>query len=111
MPAIQGSVSVPAQSANDNVLSGSQFEYLPYDAELEFGVQGSATGLLIDIYSGVDVLCEGYAVPLQNRFPIYPDDFAFTDYAAAGDRLKIRVRNTTAGALTVFWNVKIAQVG
>lgn len=110
MPAIQNSAVIALQSANDNVLAGSQFEYLPFDAYIEFGVQGSLTGLLMDIYSGTDVLCESYAVPLQNRFPIYPDDFAFSDEALAGDRLKIRIRNTTAGSITAFWNVRLSPV-
>jgi hypothetical protein len=56
MPVIQGSVSVPANSVNDNVLQGSQFEFLPYNALLEFGLLGSAAGLLADVYSGQDTL-------------------------------------------------------
>lgn len=111
MPVIQGSVSVAANSVNDNVISGSQFEYLPYDAEVEMGVVGSAAGLSVDIFSGPDVLAESFAVSTQNRFPIYPDDFAFADFAGAGDRLKIRCRNTTAGALTLFYRVNITAAG
>ncbi len=111
MPAIQGSVSVPANSTNDNVIAGSQFEYLPYDAEIEVGVVGSAAGLLVDVFSGPDVLAEAFACSTQNRFPVYPDDFAFADYAVAGDRLKIRARNTTAGALTLFYRVNMSQAG
>lgn len=109
MPAIQGSVSVAANSVNDNVISGSQFEYLPYDALIEVGIVGSAAGLLVDVFSGPDVLCEAFAASTQNRFPVYPDDFAFSDYAVAGDRLKIRARNTTGGALTLFYRVNMTQ--
>lgn len=105
MPLIQGSVSVAATSVNDNVLTGSQFEFLPYNAQLNFGIVASATGLVCDAYSGQDTLCEGLQPSTQNRFPIFPDDFNLTDVAGAGERIKLRVRNTTAGALTVFYAI------
>jgi hypothetical protein len=107
VPVIQNSTSVAANSVNDNVLAGSQFEYLPYNARLMFGINGSAAGLLADVYSGQDIVAESMAVNSQNRFPINPDDFVLTDVGAAGDRLKLRLRNTTGGALTGFWSVNI----
>lgn len=110
MPLIQGSVSVAAGATNDNVIAGSQFEFLPYNAFLEFGLNGSAAGLLADVYSGQDVLGEGLALTAQNRIPVYPDDFNLNDVAAAGERIKLRVRNPTGGALTVQYAVKITRV-
>lgn len=110
MPVIQSSVSVAANATNDNVLTGSQFEYLPYDAFLEFGINGSATGLVTDVYSGQDILAEAFGVNTQNRFPVYPDDFPLQDAAQAGERIKIRVRNTTGGAITAFFSVRITPL-
>ena len=110
MPLIQGSVTVTANTVTDNVLTGSQFEFLPYDASLNFGMTASATGLIVDAYSGQDTLCEGMAPSLQNRFPINPDDFVLQDVAAAGERIKLRVRNTTGGNLTFFYAVQITPV-
>lgn len=110
MPVIQGSVSVAANAVNDNVLQGSQFEYLPYNAKIDFGLVGSATGLQCDVFSGQDIIAESFAPPTQNRFPINPDDFTLTDVAAGGERLKVRVRNTTGGALTIFWSIVIMPV-
>lgn len=110
MPVIQGSVSVAANAVNDNVLTGSQFEYLPYNAKIDFGLVGSATGLLADVFSGQDIVAESFAPPTTNRFPVNPDDFTLSDVAAAGERLKVRVRNTTGGALTIFWSIVISPV-
>jgi len=107
MPVIQGSISIAANTVNDNVLAGSQFEYLPYNARVNFGMTGSAIGLLADVYSGQDIVAESFAVPGVNRFPVVPDDFVLADVAAAGDRLKMRLRNTTGGALTGYWSVNI----
>jgi len=111
MPTIQGSVSVAANAVNDNVLTGSQWEYLPYNAAVEFGLVGSATGLLLDVFSGQDNVAEGFAPSIANRFPIFPDDFTLTDVAAAGERLKVRARNTSGGALTLFFSVRLQPVG
>ncbi len=111
MPTMQKSTSVAASSVNDNVLSGSQYEFLPWDAEVKFGLVASATGLVLDVYSGSDAIAEGYEPSTQNRFPLFPDDFTLVDVAAAGERLKIRARNTTAGALTLFHAVQLTPVG
>ncbi len=110
MPVIQNSVSVAANATNDNVLQGSQFEFLPYHSLLEFGLVASAAGLVADVYSGQDTVAEAFALSIQNRFPIYPDDYPLNDVAAAGERIKVRVRNTTGGALTVFYSVRITPV-
>jgi hypothetical protein len=111
MPTIQGSVALLTATVNDNVLTGSQWEYLPYNAAVEFGLVASATGLVCDVFSGQDNLAEGFAPSLANRFPVYPDDFTLTDVAAAGERLKVRVRNPTGGTLTIFFSVRITPVG
>lgn len=112
MPSIQNSVSISGLGTNDNVLTGSQYEFLPYDAYIEFAVVGDANAadLRVDVYSGQDVLMENAQPSAQNRIPVYPDDFTLTDYAAAGDRLKIRARNSNAAARTLFYSLRITPV-
>lgn len=113
MPLIQSAVLIPAGGVNDNVLTGSQFEYLPYDAMLEIGVNGDVGGsdLRVDVYSGQDIVAENMIPSSQNRIPLYPDDFQMTDVAAAGERIKMRVRNTnTTTARTIFFSIKITPV-
>jgi len=110
VPVIQNSVSVAANATNDNVIQGSQFEFLPYNAFLEFGLVASAAGLVADVYSGADTVAESFALSTQNRFPVYPDDFPLNDVAAAGERVKVRIRNTTGGALTAFFSIRITPV-
>jgi len=113
MPIIQNTVSVAASSVNDNVLAGSQFEFLPYDAYLEFGLNGDANGadLRVDVFSGQDILMENSPMNAQARLPVYPDDYSLNDVAAAGERIKIRVRNTNAGAArSISFAVKITPV-
>lgn len=110
MPVIQGNTSVAAASVNDNLLTGSQFEFLPYNASIEFGINGDANGadMRVDVFSGADVLLENAPLNVQNRIPVYPDDFILVDVARAGERIKIRARNTNAGAArSVLFSVRI----
>lgn len=112
MPIITTRVSIAAGAVNDNLLANSQFEFLPYDASLEFGINGDANGqeVIVDVYSGQDVLAESMPLNSQARFPVYPDDYSLTDAAAAGERLKVRARNTGAGAHVVFTAVRVTPL-
>ena len=111
MPIIQGSTSTAAGASTANALAGSVYEYLPYNALVEIATVDDTNGnQLVTILSGSDVLLEEAPVSTQNRFPVYPDDYLVSDYAAAGDRLVIRVRNTGAAARTLRWAVKISPV-
>ena len=65
--------------------------------------------VIATVYSGADTLMEESAVSTANRFPIDPDDM-FKDVAAPGDRLKVAIRNPTAGALTYFVVVETQPV-
>jgi hypothetical protein len=110
MPMIQQTVSVAANAVNDNVIAGSQYEFMPFNAALEFGMVGSVVGLVADVYSGSDMLCEGMAISTANRFPIFPDDYTLTDVAGYGERIKVRLRNTTGAAITAFVGIRITPL-
>lgn len=105
---VQGSVSVAAASVNTNVLSGTQLERMPFNGRIQFGLVGdtNATDLVVDVYTGQDVITENMTPSAQNRTPINPDDFTLSDVAAYNEQVKIRVRNTHATtARTLFFSV------
>lgn len=103
---IQTSTSVAANAVNDNVIAGNQFEFAPVRSIVEFGIVASATGIEIDILIGARSVVTRMLPSLQNRFAIYPDDFTVRGGAQMGERVIVRARNTTGGALTVFTTVK-----
>lgn len=109
-PTITDRRSVGANTTVGNVLTGSQFEFMPFDGAVEFGLVASAVGLNASVSSGTDILQQDQEISAANRLPIYPDDFLLTDVAAAGERLVVALRNTTAGAITSFVVVKITPV-
>lgn len=112
MPLIQSTNTMLTLTTIDNVLTGSQFEFLPFDAFLEFGLVGDGVlgDFLVDVYSGQDVLAEAIPISILDRMPVYPEDFVLNDVAGAGERIKIRIRNTSAGTLDVNTSVKITPI-
>ena len=112
MPLISLSTPLLANATVDNVLAGSQFEFLPYDAQLEFGIVGDGAlgAILVDVYSGQDVLMEAGVISILGRIPVYPEDYTLTDVAAGGERIKVRLRNTTGGALVVQTALRITPI-
>lgn len=112
MPTIQGATATTAGATTQNVLAGSVYEYLPYNAQVEFGLVAEAAGeSRVTVNSGSDTILEESPVSRANRVPIYPDDYPVIDVAAAGERLVIRHRNTGVGTNTLFWAVRITPIG
>lgn len=110
MPVIQKEIVVLANAANENILSGSSFEFLRNNSVVSVGLTGSATGLVANIQSGADIVLEESPLLVKASMPLIPDDMYYNDVGVQGDRLVIRVRNTTAGSLTVRCVAQITQI-
>ena len=104
---MQFSGTIAAAGSVSNVLSGSTFEFLGFDASVAFAVIASAAGIVATVQSGADVLMEESPISTANRYGIWPDDFPLQDVAASGERLRVSLRNTSAGNLTYFVTVKV----
>jgi hypothetical protein len=107
---IQKETSVAAGAVNDNLLSGSAFEYLRAPAIISFAVVASATGAFITIQAGPSIILEESPPTVKTTMPTVPDDFLYTAAGAPGDRLVVRFRNPTGGALTARAVVQITDV-
>lgn len=93
-------------------LAGSQYEFLPGDAMVEIGMMADATGVLATVMSGADVLQEEGPVQVGtiNQQPKYPDDFYLQDAAAAGEKITVRLRDTSGVARVVTGIVRITPI-
>jgi len=107
---ITGSTSVAADSTSANLLAGDINEFLGRAAVVSLFCTGSAIGLRAQLLIGQDVTIDDQRISDANRFPITPDDFLSRGGGLPGDRLTLRFRNTTAGALTAEWRVAIESV-
>lgn len=107
MPVIQKEVTLNAGETVDNLLSGSAFEFLRQPSLVSIGLTCSAAGAAVTIQSGADIVAEEFTPAVATRFPIVPDEFYYSDYGAPGDRLVIRGRNPTGGAVILRTIVQV----
>jgi len=86
---------------------GNVHEFLEMDSLVEVAVNGAATGFTFDLMIGSRVIIQGGYASEINRVPQYPEDFTVQGGGLAGEKVTLRVTNTTAGALVFFSTAKI----
>lgn len=110
MPMILVEQSVAAGAVNNNLVSGSAFEFARVRQVVSMGWVQSATGGFLTLQAGSDIVAEEFSVPILTTYPVIPDQMYFTDIMEVGDRLVARYRNPTGGALTVRGVVQTSPV-
>jgi 3-hydroxymyristoyl/3-hydroxydecanoyl-(acyl carrier protein) dehydratase len=96
---IQKETSVAAGAVNDNLFSGSAFEYARAPGVVSVACVASATGGFITLQAGPTIVLEESPPTVKTTMPTVPDDFLYTAAVAPGDRLVLRARNPTGGAV------------
>lgn len=90
-------------------LQGTQYEFLPpgmfpRGAYVEFGTVTDATGVLRTVQTGSDVVEEESPVALAtiNVQPVYPDHFTLNDLVGPGERINVKLRDTSGAQRIVM---------
>ncbi len=99
--------SVAANTTEPNVLSGKAQEFVQEPSIIRLFCTGSAVGLFYTFLCGTEVVLEDQEVSAANRFPIVPDDYVAECGALPGDRIVVKVRNSTGAAITAFTRVEV----
>ena len=107
MPVMTGNESVAADTTTTNRLTGNLNEFLGRVSICALFVTSSATGINAQLLIGAESIIDDEEVSDANVFPRTPDDFLARGAGFQGDRLILRFRNTTAGALVVKWRLEI----
>lgn len=110
MPTIQRKDTIALTSTNINILQGTQFEFVPYDSNIAMGFTQSATGLLVSVYAGADLVSSDLVPVIKTTSPVNPDDFSVNFNAYEGTRLTIKVQNTTGGGLDILSTIIITPL-
>jgi len=100
VPTIRVTTTNLAANATTFPLQGNQYEYLPFNARVEFAIVANAAGIDVTVYSGSDVLQQNGPATVKATPPVYPDDFLLDDVAMAGERLNVVLRETAGVATT-----------
>lgn len=115
MPSLSFSRSVAA-GATDFPLSqlAWTFEQLPYPAVVRVMLRTTAVGVLARIRSGSEEVQDETPIQSGGTAGVTPSPLNTTPtefLGAAGDRLSVALRNTTAGALTVDGLIQVEPIG
>jgi hypothetical protein len=105
MATMQGTQSVAANATTANVIAGLLHEFVGNGAKVTISATGSVIGLNMTAILNIPVI-QDQSISLQNRFPIIPDDVLYQGIVRAC-RVFMQFRNTTAGAIVVFWRVDV----
>lgn len=104
MPQFTWSTAMTANQLGLNPLSGWQYEYLPWPAEVSLLMRATTTGVRNTVYSGSETIQErtptqagGTAGTTPSPLNTTPIEFL----AGAGDRLKLVLDEVSAGTPTV----------
>ena len=87
-----------------NPLSGWQYEYLPWPAQVIILLRSTTTGNRVTVYSGSETIQERTPVQAGGTAGVTPSELntpAISFQAAAGDRLKLVIDEVSAGTPTV----------
>lgn len=95
-------------------LAGWTYEFLPWPAHVRILMNATAVGLVAAVYSGSESIVDespitagGTAGVIPAELNVPPLDFQ----AAAGDKLRIAIRNPTAGAQSVNGLIIVQPLG
>lgn len=106
---IKRATSVAGGATNENLIAGSSYEYANGPSVASIALVTTAAGCFATITAGGRTVAEEFPVSVKATDPVIPDDFYFTAAMVQGERLVIRVRNTTGGALTLTNIVQLAD--
>jgi len=99
--------SIAANTTIGNVLTGKSKEFVSEPSVVSIAATGSAIGLMLTLIIGEEIVIDDQDIGPGNRFPIIPDDVLAQGGAFPGERIVVRVRNRTAGALTSWVRVDV----
>jgi hypothetical protein len=103
-PQFAFSTAMTANQLGLNPLSGWQYEYLPWPAQVILLVRATTVGVRITIFSGSETLRERTPVQGGGTAGVTPSELntpADSFQAAGGDRLKLVIDEVLAGTPTV----------
>lgn len=99
--------SVPANAVVANAMSGKTQEFIAENSIVRLYATGGAVGLFYTFIIGEEVVVEDQEVNAQNRMPLVPDDFVAEGGGFPGDRVVVKLRNSTGAAIVAFTRIEI----
>jgi len=99
--------SVGAGAVVANALSGKSHEFIGEPSIITIGVAGSAVGLNASLIVGDEVTVDDQEVPVGTTLPAFPDQVLAQAGGLPGNRVIVKLRNTSGGAITAYVKVMV----
>jgi len=107
MPVMTYIASVAANTTVANAMSGKSHEFLTEPSVVTIGVAGSAVGLMTSLIVGDEVTIDDQEVPVGTTLPAFPDQVLAQAGGLQGERVVVKLRNSTGGAITAYVKVLV----
>lgn len=91
--------TVAANVTTGNIFAGNIFEFIQRASIVRFYIVGAGAGLNVDVLVGNESYVNDQEVTAANRFPIRNEDLLVEMGALPGERIVVRLRNTTGAAI------------
>jgi len=115
MPSQRFSTALIANQVVQNILAGSQFEFVGVPSRIQVYTVGSVLNAVsMEITFGQELQIPASNIPTEPAAglgPNVPDDLLLDDFAAPGDRIVIRVTEIAGGVAAARTLVVITPVG
>jgi len=111
MPTMTDVRSVAANASVANVLSGKTNEFLPANSLVRVGITAAVVGLFATVLIQEKVILEDQEIANNALMPIDPDDIILEEIGLAGDRIIVKLRNSTGAAIITKTLVKTTDIG
>ncbi len=99
--------SVAANTTTANLLAGDKDEFVEEASIVSLAAFGSAAGLRATLIVGSEVVVDDQELGVGTTLPKVPEDVMAQGGAYPQDRITLRLRNTTGGALTGYVKVLV----
>lgn len=99
--------SVAANTTTANLLAGDKDEFVEEASVVTLAAFGSAVGLKATLIVGSEVVVDDQELAVGTTLPKMPEDVMAQGGAFPQDRITLRLRNTTGGAITGYVKVVV----
>ena len=105
----QGKISVASGATSANLVSGTEFEFLPGNAKVTLSLVGTAAGPTVRWTAGSVVLIEEaeFTFITAGAFPVIPDNILDAELVPAGQRQIVEVTNGTNASVDIYWRMDV----
>ncbi len=107
MQVITVNSSIAANSTSANLIAGRLNEFLEAPSAVTLYATAAAVGLFATFQVGNEVFSDEQEV-LGTNPPIVPDDLFVVGVGGPGERITLRVRNSTGGAIVFQARIEIS---